>query len=818
MKVSFRKIKEFLPTTVSAEDAAMVLTATGLEIEGVEIVEDVPGGMQGLVVGKITHCSQHPNADRLRVCKVDVGTNTLDIVCGAPNAAEGLSVLVATVGTMLHPSGGEPFKIKKGKIRGEVSLGMLCGADEAGMGKNTGGIMELDSKWSPGTEASEVFDVGSDEVLEIGLTPNRNDAMGHYGVARDLRAGLLHGTVAHIVEEQLEVLALPEMKAIDYEQGFKTGLKVSVDATELASKYVLVGIKGVKVGPSPEHAQKFLRAIGLSPINNIVDATNYVLHELGQPLHAFDYDTINGEQLRVRLAESGEKITTLDGVDRVLDKADLVIADSNNAMCIAGVSGSGKYGVSDKTAKVLIESAYFDPVSIRKSAKRHGLSTDASFRFERQVDPNIVADAANRVASLIQEWAGGEVFGAAQFGNTEVVNGASVDLKWEMLDRVIGVKLDRKRVKSILESLDIIASSENSEGLQLAIPAYRSDVTRAADVVEEILRVHGFDQIEIPTRISSTLEVPNSPDREDEIFGWASTLVARGFNEIISNSLTKAMYAECVNDQDLNPKAIVEILNPLSGDLGVMRQSLVFQGIEVIARNSNHRNPDLRLFEFGRTYKKKGDKYEEVEHLSLWVTGRENRENWNEGDDKVDLFALKEALWALLKQVGISDKVSERNDQGGLLLEGNEILIGDNVIGRFGQVHPDVTSLCDVDAPVFWADLRVKPLLKARKKRKVVAFDLPKFPSVRRDLSLIVDKGVAYEDIKSAAFNTERKLLKEVNLFDVYGGEKLEPGKMSYSVSLILQDVSQTLTDKKIDKSVARILEAISEKTGACLR
>jgi phenylalanyl-tRNA synthetase beta chain len=818
MKVSFRKIKEFLPTTVSAVDAAAVLTATGLEIEGVETVEDVPGGMQGLVVGKITECSQHPNADRLRCCKVDVGTETLDIVCGAPNAAEGLSVLVATVGTMLHPSEGDPFKIKKGKIRGEVSLGMLCGADEVGVGENTGGIMELDSKWSPGTDASEVFNVGSDQVLEIGLTPNRNDAMGHFGVARDLRAGLLHGTVADVVEGNLNDVVLPKSDDIDLNQGFNNGFKAKVEAADLASKYVLVGIDGVKVGPSPEHAQKFLRAIGVAPINNIVDATNYVLHELGQPLHAFDYDTICSEKLIVRLANEGEKITTLDGVERKLNKADLVIADSKEAMCIAGVFGSSKHGVSENTTKVLIESAYFDPVSIRKSAKRHGLSTDASFRFERQVDPNTVAAAANRVSSLIKEWAGGEVVGAEEIGSSEKTKGASVEIEWEMLDRVIGVELNRDRVKSILASLEIEIAKESAEGVLVEVPAYRSDVTRPADVVEEILRVHGFDQIEIPSRISSTLEIPNRPDREDEIFGWASTLVARGFNEIISNSLTKASYAESVNDQDLNPKATVEILNPLSGDLGVMRQSLVFQGVEAIARNRNHRMPDLRLFELGRTYKKKVDKYEEIEHLTLFVTGRKKNESWNEGDDKVDLFTLKEAVWALLTQIGISDKVTERSDEGGLMLEGNEILLGENTIGRLGQIHPNVTALCDVDEPVFWADLRVKPLLKARKKRKIIASELPKFPSVRRDLSLIADKSVAYDDIKSAAFSAERKLLKEVNLFDVYEGEKLEGGKVSYSVSLIIQDPTQTLTDKKIDKSVARVLEAITEKTGACLR
>lgn len=816
MKVSYRKIKEFLNVSVSADDAAAVLTATGLEIEGVETVDDVPGGLRGLVVGRINECIQHPNADKLRCCKVEIADGEiLDIVCGAPNAAEGLHVLVATVGTMLYPGSGEPFKIKKGKIRGEVSMGMLCGADEVGLGKGTGGIMELDTKWAPGTLASEVFQVGSDDILEIGLTPNRNDAMGHYGVARDLRAGLIHGTVASTVVEGLDKVQLPESGSIDLNSGFENGFKVNILDEELASKYVAVAIDGVKIAPSPEHAQRFLKGIGVAPINNVVDATNYVLHELGTPLHAFDYDTFTGNEINVRLATEGEALTTLDGIERKLSSKDLVIADSNEAMCIAGVLGSEKHGVSEGTTRVILESAFFNPVSVRKSAKRHTISTDASFRFERQVDPNMVEAAAFRAAQLITEWAGGTVTGASNFNNDKV-EGTKLDLSWNTLDTLIGTELNRDRVKSILASLDIEISSETSEGLTLDIPAYRSDVTRPADVVEEILRIHGFDQVPIPTRISSTLEIQAGPDREDILFGWSSTLVARGFNEIMSNSLTKASYIENCNDADLNPKLAVSILNPLSNDLGVMRQSLVFGGLEAISRNKNHKSPDLRLFEIGRTYFKDGDGYKETEHLSLWITGRKRKENWNEGAENSDIFELKQAVEAILTQSSAFRRTSERADAGGLLLEGNEILVGEKIIGRFGQVHPDVCEQCDVDAPVFWADLLTKPLLK--KKKKIVASELPKFPSVRRDLSLILDKSVKFEEIKSAAFNSERKLLKEVNLFDVYEGDKLEPNQVSYAISLTLQDKVQTLTDKKIDKSVSRILEGITKETGAALR
>ena len=817
MKVSYRKIKEFLPTSISATDAAAVLTATGLEIEGVETVEHIPGGLKGLIVGKITDCNQHPNADRLRVCKVDVGSETLDIVCGAPNASTGLNVIVATPGTWIHPTGGEPFKIKRGKIRGEVSNGMLCGPDEVGLGEDTGGIMELDPSLKPGSLVSDAFRIGSNEVLDIGLTPNRNDAMGHYGVARDLRAGLIHGTVKEITDNGLQNVSVPQCADIDFSKGFDT-LKASVANPELASKYTLVGIDGVKIGPSPEEAQHFLKSIGVAPINNVVDATNYVLHELGQPLHAFDYDKIGGEEIIVRQANKGEKITTLDDVERKLDTADLVIADAKDAMCIAGVFGSGEHGVSDKTTKVLIESAFFNPVSVRKSAKRHGLSTDASFRFERQVDPNLVEQAAQRVAQLIMDWAGGEVFGATHVTSNEKVEGATIKLELDMMDRVIGAKLERDRVSSILESLDIEISSKDESTMTLQVPAYRSDVTRPADIIEEILRIHGFDQIEIPSRISSALEIPQKPNREDEIFGWASTLVAKGYNEIMSNSLTKASYAESVNDRDLNPKASVEILNPLSSDLGVMRQSLVFQGIEAIARNKNHKVADLRLFELGRTYMKTADGYSETEHLSLFVSGNKSKENWNEKYTKSDLFTIKEGVWALLSQIGIAAKVTERADEGGLLLEGSEILLGEKSIGRFGLVHPDVVEMCGMDGAVYWADLLVEPLLKARKKRKIVAYDLPKFPSVRRDLSLIIEKSVSFEQIKSAAFETERKLLKEVNLFDVYEGDKLDEGKVSYAISLVIQDPNSTLTDKKIDKCISRILDSITQKTGARLR
>ena len=822
MKVSYRKIKEFLPVKLSAVDAATVLTATGLEIEGVETVDDVPGGLRGLVVGHIIECTQHPNADKLRCCKVDVGSgNMLDIICGAPNAAKDLKVVVAIVGVELFPTDGEPFKIKKGKIRGEVSEGMICGAEEIGVGTPNGGIMELDKKWNPGTPVSEVFEVESDKILEIGLTPNRNDAMGHLGVARDLRAGLMHGTVSQFTQIGLDKIKTLGGSKVDFSRGLTRSFKASVEENDLASRYILVELDDVNIAPSPEHAQRFLRGIGCTPINNVVDATNYVLHELGQPLHAFDADTIQGE-IKVRFASNGEKITTLDSQERKLNASDLIIADANEAMCIAGIIGSSKHGVSKSTSRILLESAFFNPVSVRKSAKRHGLSTDASFRFERQVDPNLVKAAAERAAELICEWSGAKIIGAVELGKTDHATGCEVDLEWEMLNHMIGAQLDRTHVKSILGALDIEIYSEDEDGMKLLVPAYRSDVTRPADVIEEILRIHGFDKIEIPSRISSTLEVSSDPDKEDILFGLASTLVARGYNEIMSNSLTKAAYAESAEDIDIDVNKTVKILNPLSAELGVMRQSLLFQGVEAIARNKNHKSEDLKLFEFGRTYQVINNEealgYQETEHLSLWMTGREIPVNWNETTGNVDMFTLKNTVEALLEQVGVQSEVSEVEDNGGLMLEGNLIMMDCNCIGRFGQVHPEVTMICGVDEPVFWADLLVQPLLHARNKRKIIASELPKFPSVKRDLSLVLDNGVSFESIKEAAYKSEKKLLINVTLFDVYEGDKLEKGKVSYAVGLVLQDKSKTLTDKHIDKSVSRILNGITKATGAVLR
>ncbi len=827
MKISSRWLQQLFPFDVPVDQAAKVLTATGLEVEGIEHVEDIPGGLAGVVVGHVLSVAPHPDADRLKICQVDVGDETLDIVCGASNVAEGQKVPVATVGATLHPAQGEPFNIKKGKIRGAVSMGMICAEDELGLGTSHDGILVLDPSARPGQPLAEHIGLEGDSVLEIGLTPNRNDAMGHWGVARDLRAGLLHGTVDGVGPMKVNGLQLPEVCNLDEALQRECSVKLDISATSDCPHYVAVELHDVAVGASPEWAQKQLRAIGVQPINNVVDATNLVLHEFGNPLHAFDLERISGNQINVRHAQEGESFITLDHQERTLDARDLVVADEAKPMCLAGVYGGAHSGVSNSTTKVVLEAAWFNPVAVRKTAKRHTLSTDASFRFERGVDPATVKLAAERCAHLLHEWAGARVVGAVEHQGKPQVVDAVVDLSLTWLFQFLGTALEKDRLSSILASLDIEILSQSDDQWQLKIPAYRSDVTRPADVAEEVLRIHGFDHVPVPDRMTGTLEVPAKPNREDVLFGWRDLLVSLGFSEIMSNSLTKASYAELVSDRDLNPPASVHILNPLSADLGAMRQSLVFQGLEAIARNSNHQHPDLRLFEFGRSYTRGNGKeegqttYAEEEHLSMWVTGREYPEAWNRPKGKegqANLFTLKHAVEALLDRVGLHVVADPEPSSDGLLVEGL-ILRHRNghEVGRWGMVQPEVAAACGVDAPVYWADFRVSHLWKAVKKRRVKAQELPKFPSVRRDLALVVDRSVTYETLKEAALGADKKWLKAVHLFDVYQGKGLHENEKSYAMAFKLQHPEATLNDKQIESAMARILQAL-EAVGARLR
>jgi phenylalanyl-tRNA synthetase beta chain len=829
MKISFDWLNQMLPVQSSIEDASAVLTATGLEVEGVESVESIPGGLTGLVAGKILSAKPHPNADRLQICEVHVGeAEPLQIVCGASNARADLSVIVATVGTTLFPIDGEPFKIKKGKIRGEVSMGMICAEDEIGIGKSHAGIIELDSKWAPGTPAAEVFDLQSDWVLEIGLTPNRTDGMSHWGVARDLRAGLLHETVEGKSEQ---VGSLQRPTTSPWPVALENELAIDVEDAEGCAVYCGMLLENIAIAPSPEWAQRRLRAIGVQPQNNVVDATNFVLHELGQPLHAFDADAIQGNRITVRRARTNEKLTTLDGIERTLHSDDQVIADTQGPMCLAGVYGGEKSGVSDATQRVVLESAYFDPVVTRKMAKRHGLSTDASFRFERGVDPDLIQIALQRAAHLLQEWTGCKIVGVKQVNAGELPTGATIDLEWDQLDRLIGVSLDRSAVREICGNLDVLIQEETATSLTLQIPAYRKDVTRPADVIEEVLRIYGFDKIPLPSRMNSTAQhqagVPEQPIR----LQMANVLVSRGFQEIMSNSMTRASFTEDFgeNADGWNPSKRIALLNPLSSDLGVMRQSLLFQGLEAIAHNRNHQRPDLRFFEIGRVYQHREtenaastnafERYAEDERIGIWMTGKTNPENWTNAGNASTPYSIKSEAYAMLDGLGIaSGSLKESTFQSPLFAEGIELSYQNQSIGRLGLIRKEVGKKCGVNQSVFWADFSVSVLTKLSSRKRVKAQGIAKFPAVRRDLSLILQKGTSFGQLRDCAAKAEKKLLKRVGLFDVYEGDKLAEGEVSYAISLTLQDPERTLNEKQIEQSVQRILNKIAEETGARLR
>jgi phenylalanyl-tRNA synthetase beta chain len=827
MKISARWLRQLFPFSVSVQEAAQVLTATGLEVEGVEFVEDVPGGLKGVVVGHVLEVKPHPGADRLQLCQVDLGLDApVQIVCGARNVAVGQHVPVATVGCTVHPMEGEPFKIKQGKIRGEVSMGMICAEDELSLGQGHDGIMVLEAGLKPGTNLAEVVGMEGDEVIEIGLTPNRNDAMGHWGVARDLRAGLLHGTVEGIGPMAVGELTMPPLASIAEAKSRGCSIGLDVQAGSDCPHYLAVELHNIQVGPSPEPVQRQLRALGLQPINNVVDATNVVLHEFGNPLHAFDLSRIRGGKVVVRKALAGEHLTTLDGVDRTLNEQDLVIADVEGSMCLAGVYGGESSGVHDQTTQVLLEAAWFHPVTVRKTAKRHTLSTDASFRFERGVDPDMVEKAAQRCVQLLQEWAGATCVGAVEHRNQDQTEPSRVELSLTWLHSLLGTTLEQERIRSILASLDIAVIATVDDLWTLEIPAYRSDVTRPADVAEEILRIHGFDHIPLPDRMTGTLEVPEKPDREDVMFGWRELLVNAGYSEIMSNSLTKASYLELVEDADLRPLEAVRMLNPLSTELEVMRQSLVFQGLEAIARNTNHQAADLRLFELGRIYRRIAQDSEhphpfvEEERLSLWVTGRAVPESWNQAKGKdalSSMYTLKQTVEALFSHVGLRATTRVLASEG-LLMEGLEwVNPGGQTIGRMGLVDAHVAKACGVQAPVYWADFSVAALWKATRKRKVKARELPKYPWVRRDLAVVIDKGTTYESLDLAARQAERQCLVDVSLFDVYQGKGLADHEVSYAMSFTLQNPHGTLNDKHIESAMTRILHAL-ESCGARLR
>jgi len=797
MKISYNWLKQFIQTDKTPQELSLILTDIGLEVESVDKVQPIVGGLEGLLIGKVMTCVQHPNADRLRVTTVDVGgPDLLQVVCGAPNVAEGQKVVVATVGTTVYPNEGEPFKINKSKIRGEVSEGMLCAEDEIGLGGSHAGIMVLDENTPIGIAAKDHFQMEDDFVFEIGLTPNRADAASHLGVARDLAAYFRTS------------IKMPEVEAFNVSND-SLSIPVRVEDESACPRYSSVTISGITVKASPDWLQDRLKVIGIRPINNIVDVTNYVLHDLGQPLHAFDEDQIKGSVI-VKKCEEGTPFVTLDGVERKLSAEDLMICDEQGPMTIAGVYGGKNSGVTEQTTNIFLESAYFNAVSVRKTAKRHGLKTDSSFRYERGTDPEITVYALKRAALLIQELGGGTI--SSQVGDLypNPVKPFDVEVSYENIQSLIGVQIPETQIKEIIEALGMRVAAETEAGLQLQVPAYKVDVTRECDVTEEVLRIYGYNNIPIPTKVNASLSYGVKPNREQTQHVIADMLTANGFLEIWCNSLTKSAYSK-------NEDEAVKILNPLSSDLNVMRQSLLMPALESVAYNQNRKNADLKFYEFGKTYHLINEKYVERPRLLVLVSGNLQTEQWNQKPRTVSFYHIKSTVDAVMGRLGLTnfqiDEVADENFAYGL-----KYFRGDKTIVTFGAATAKDRKTADVDKDVFYADFDWALLMDMVRKNKIINKEIPKYPAVRRDLSMYVDLAVTFEDLKRIAFKTEKKLIKNIQVFDVYMGDKIPQGKKSYALSFTLQDDNQTLTDKQIDAVMQKIISNLAQTAKAEIR
>lgn len=806
MKISYNWLKQFIEIDWDAEQTAELLTDLGLEVEGITAFQSVKGGLDGIVVGEVVDCVKHPNADKLKLTRVELGNGEpVQIVCGAPNVAKGQKVPVATIGTTLYTPEGEAWTIKKGKIRGEASHGMICAEDELGLGESHDGIMVLDEKLEPGTPCSKIFEIENDQVFEIGLTPNRADAMSHYGVARDLKAGLLQKKI-HCA------LNTPSVSNFHIDNR-SLKIDIEVDHTDLAPRYAGITLTNLEVKASPDWLQNRLKAIGLKPINNVVDATNYVLHELGQPLHAFDADRIHGKKVIVKKAKEGTKFVTLDGIEHSLHKDDLMICDSEKPMCIAGIFGGINTGVTENTRNIFLESAYFDPVSVRKTAKRHGLNTDASFRFERGIDINNVEYSLQRAALLIKELTGGEISSDLVDFYPRKKEDSHVFLTFEKINNLIGQEIPQDTIKSILASLDIQVRSVTESGLGLVIPFYRIDVQREVDVIEEILRVYGYNNIEVNEKWNTSV-APSSLQENHRLQDMAGEmLAAKGFFEIMTNSLTNPEYQEPLGNTD----TAVKVLNPLSNELSALRQHMLFSGLEAIAYNQNRQQDNLKFFEFGSTYRTKEGGYQETKELALWVSGFRSQESWMQERRTSDFFYLKGVVEQLLQRLGAGQyEITPFEDP--IFSEGISFRKGDRVLAELGVVQSKLCKKMDVRTEVLYASVDWEKVARLSRKNRILYQDISKFPEVRRDLALLVDEKVSFKDIYDLAQKTERKLLKKVNLFDVYKGDSLPEGKKSYAVSFIIQDPKKTLTDKQIDKIMKKLQLRFSEELGAELR
>lgn len=816
MKISYSWLKEYIKFDIEPAKVAQILTSIGLEVESLEKIQAVKGGLDGVVIGEVLTCEKHPDADKLSKTTVNVGqSEPLHIVCGAPNVSKGQKVVVATVGTKLYFNDQE-ITIKKAKIRGELSEGMICAEDELGLGTSHAGIMVLDSNAVIGMPAKEYFKLEDDYLLEIGLTPNRIDAASHYGVARDLAAYL-----------NLEKPTKAIKPSVD---GFKIDnnnlhIPVEVANPEACTRYSGITVSDIKVGPSPEWLKKKLISIGLKPINNVVDITNFILHEIGQPLHAFDADYITGNKVIVSTLKEGTPFVTLDSNERKLTAEDLMICNTEQGMCIAGVFGGLKSGVTESTTKVFIESACFNPVSVRKTARRFSLNTDASFRYERGTDPNITIWALKRAAMLIKEVSGGEISSEIVDVYPKPIEDFKVEYNLKNTTTFIGKELPLTTVKKILEGLEIRVVNEDNEKLVLAVPPYRVDVQREADVVEDILRIYGYNNVEFSEKVSSTLSYSKKPDTHQIINLVSDHLSSNGFNEIMCNSLTKsAYYKELATFPDANT---VRILNPLSNDLNGMRQTLMFGGLESVQRNINHRNLNLKLYEFGNCYKyipeadrtKPLNSYSEDFRLGIWIVGEKTPESWVQKPQQVSFFTIKGYVSSILNRFGFdTDSLSIEDAPADIFDYGITYLHKSKPLVNFGLVSSNVLESFDIKSEVFFAEIKWNLVLEQSLGMKITYKELPKFPEVKRDLALLLDQSITYDQIRKIAFATERKLLKRINLFDVYQGKNLGENKKSYAVSFILMDENKTLTDVQIDKTMGNLISAFEKEVGAQIR
>ncbi len=820
MNISYNWLKQYADLNLSAEEVATILTDIGLEVEGFEKIETIKGGLKGVVVGEVLTCEDHPDSDHLHITTVDVGGEApLQIVCGAANCRQGLKVMCATVGSVLYPNGGdEEFKIKRSKIRGVESLGMLCAEDELGIGTSHEGIMELPAEAKPGTTAKEYLHIEDDYLITIGLTPNRIDAASHIGVVRDL--------VAYLKSQGREVsLKWPSVEHFKVDNHDLT-IEVEVENPEAAPRYVGVTVKGCQIAPSPEWMQNSLRAAGINPKNNLVDITNYVLFELGQPLHAFDARKIEGGKIVVKCCEEGTPFVTLDGVERKLTTNDLMICSAERPMCIAGVFGGLDSGVSDTTCDVFIESAYFNPVWVRKTAKRFGLNTDSSFRFERGVDPNMQLYALKRAALLFKELAGGEIAGEIIDINPTPAEDFRFEIDLHRVNALIGKQLPEQTVRTILAALEVKIEKEEGSCWSVAVPPYRVDVQREADLVEDILRIYGYNNVEIPQAVHSTLSYAPRPDKNKLQNMAADFLTANGFVEIMSNSLTKAGYYEELKSYPVGQ--CVKIMNPLSADLNVLRQTLVFNMLEAIELNVNHRNADLKLYEFGNCYTYHPEAVAEENHLAPYsesfrlaiaVTGVAEPQSWNQKPVEASYYTLRAVAEKLLRRFGIDIyALKSETLESDLFSEALSLQQNGKELLQMGVISPKLRKRFDLKQPVYLLELNFDLLVKSTKKLRIQAEELSKFPEVKRDLALLVEKQITFAQLREVALSAEKKLLKRVSLFDVYEGEKLPEGKKSYALSFVLEDKSRTLDDKSIEKVMANIQRQLEQRCGAQVR